>query len=254
MATAFGRNVKATAGYALDTVNNSFYGAVAGGLNVLGAIQNTAASGNISWSSGGSDFGRLATSLESNYSAAEKSGWYANNELSRAVQSTASMLLPLFVGELPPGGGFTAAAEGVERVGGWQSLPGGVRIQQVGNYWIKEVNPEASSLAQWWGRSSLEAQASALDKLGNMAPSNLFKNGKLITRDAGAYTPGNFLDTWLEGSRRLGTPFNDIRPRNIGANSMIFDPAKHPIQQGLEAGAVGLGVGVGSLYLYDKLK
>jgi hypothetical protein len=137
--------------------------------------------------------------------------------------------------------------------GGWSNLPGGVRIKQTGNYWIKEVNPDASELAQWWGRGSLNAQARGLDRLGDMAPSHLFKNGKLITRDAGPYTPGNFWSTWAEGSRRLGTPFNDIRPRNIGSGGLIFDPAKHPIQQGLEAGAVGLGIGVGSMYLYNEL-
>jgi hypothetical protein len=116
---------------------------------------------------------------------------------------------------------------------------------------VKEVNPNASGFAQWWGQGSLNAQAKALDKLGDMAPSHLYSNGKLIMRDAGKYTPGNFWGTWAEGSLRLRTPFNDIRPRNIGSNRLIFDPAKHPIQQGLEAGAVGLGVGVGVLYLSE---
>jgi len=80
--------------------------------------------------------------------------------------------------------------------GGWSNLPGGVRIKQTGNYWIKEVNSDASALAQWWGRGSLNAQARGLDKLGDRAPSHLFKNGKLITRDAGSYTSGNFWSTW----------------------------------------------------------
>jgi len=143
----------------------------------------------------------------------------------------------------------TLAAKG----SAWTNLPGGVQVRQVGNYWIKQVNPEASSIAQWWGRGSLNAQASGLSKLGDMAPNFLYRNGKLITRDAGAYTPGNFWSTWAKGSSRLGTPFNDIRPRNIGANGIIFDPAKHPIQQGLEAGAAGLGIGVGGWYLYDSM-
>lgn len=149
--------------------------------------------------------------------------------------------------------GALANAGAAKRGGGWSNLPGGVRIKQTGNYWIKEVNPDASALAQWWGRGSLNAQARGLNRLGDMAPSHLFKNGKLITRDAGPYTPGNFWSTWAEGSRRLGTPFNDIRPRNIGSGGLIFDPAKHPIQQGLEAGAVGLGIGVGGMYLYNEL-
>jgi hypothetical protein len=78
------------------------------------------------------------------------------------------------------------------------------------------------------GKSRLNAQAAGLQKLSDMAPSFLYQNGKLITRDAGAYTPGNFWGTWWQGTSRLGTPFNDIRPWNIGANGIIFDPAKNP--------------------------
>ncbi len=118
--------------------------------------------------------------------------------------------------------------------GGWKTLPGGVRIKQVGNYWVKELNPNASKLAQWWGRGTLNAQARGLGKLGDMAPSFLYKNGRLITRDAGKYDGNKFLGIWLEGSKRLKTPFNDIRPRNIGANKLIFDPSKHPVQEGME--------------------
>jgi hypothetical protein len=135
--------------------------------------------------------------------------------------------------------------------GAWQSLPGGVRIMQQGDSFVKTVDPGASALAQWWGKGSLDAQASALGKLGDMAPQFSYENGVLTTANAGTYTPGSFWNTWLEGSQRLGTPFNDIRPRNIGADGLIFDPAKHPIQQGLEAGAAGLGVTVGGLYIYN---
>ena len=127
----------------------------------------------------------------------------------------------------------------------WKELPGGVRIKQAGNYWIKEVNPNASKFAQWWGRGSLDAQAKALGKLDDMAPSYLYRNDKLITRDAGTYEPGHFWNTWWEGTKRLGTPMNDIRPRNIGENGIIFDPAFHPIQQGVYW---TLG-GVGSLWI-----
>ncbi|HWY30593.1 MAG TPA: RHS repeat-associated core domain-containing protein, partial [Candidatus Acidoferrum sp.] len=131
----------------------------------------------------------------------------------------------------------------------WQSLAGGVRIKQVGNYWVKEVDPNASSLAQWWGKGSLNAQAAGLQKLGDMAPSFLYQNDKLITRDAGAYTPGNFWGTWWQGTMRLGTPMNDIRPRNIGANGFIFDPSLHPVAEsiywvgaGTVAGTAGYGL------------
>jgi hypothetical protein len=94
----------------------------------------------------------------------------------------------------------------------------------------------------------LKYQSEGLTKLGDMAPAHIYKNGKLITRDAGKYTPGNFWKTWLEGSRRLGTPMNDIRPRNIGANGMIFDPALDPIARGIYwigAGAVAGSAGYG---------
>ncbi|MCX6970735.1 MAG: RHS repeat-associated core domain-containing protein [Verrucomicrobia bacterium] len=137
----------------------------------------------------------------------------------------------------------------------WRNLPGGVQVRQVGNYWIKQVNPEANNIAQWWARGSLDAQAAGLSKLGDMAPNALYQNGKLITRDAGAYTPGNFWNTWLQGSKRLGTPMNDIRPRNIGASGVIFDPALHPVQRGvywLGAGAVGATAGYGIYSTFDQ--
>jgi hypothetical protein len=140
-----------------------------------------------------------------------------------------------------------------EALSTWKNLPGGVRIKKVGNYWIKEVDPDASSLAQWWGRGSLEAQAKGLAKLDDMAPSYLYKNSKLITRDVGSYEGGQFWRTWYEGSKRLGTPMNDIRPRNIGANGMIFDPALHPVQQGLYWTAGGLGGIWGGYQIYGLL-
>ena len=105
----------------------------------------------------------------------------------------------------------------------------GVTVRKIGNYFIKEVDPKASSLARWYGERSLRFQDEALTKLGDMAPPHLLKNGKLITRDAGKYEPGSFWKTWAKGSWRLGTPVNDIRPRNIGANGLIFDPAIDPL-------------------------
>ena len=118
-------------------------------------------------------------------------------------------------------------------VGGWIARPEGTRLKQVGNYWIKEVDPNASAIQQLWGRGSLNAQARALDRLGDMAPSHLFKNGRLVMRDAGTFngTTGDFWRIWAKGSYRLGTPFNDIRPRNIGSAGQIFDPAWHPLHQ-----------------------
>lgn len=128
-----------------------------------------------------------------------------------------------------------------------------MRIKQVGNYWIKEANPNASRLSRWWGRGSLRAQAKALEKLGDMAPTHLFRNGRLVTRDVGQYVPGSFWRTWARGSWRLRTPFNDIRRRNIGGTSnLIFDPAKHPIHEALEWGTAGVSA-AGGTYLYREL-
>lgn len=126
---------------------------------------------------------------------------------------------------------------------GWRDLPGGVRIKQVRSVWVKEVNPNSSGFARWWGRGALDAQSRGLDMLADLAPSHVYSDGRLITSDAGAYTPGKFWGTWLKGSKRLGTPFNDIRPWNIGANGIIFDPVEHPALQTLQAVIAVLIVG-----------
>ena len=179
---------------------------------------------------------------------------------SAAISAGASIgtATTIATGEVIIGAGATGAGAGILRsqsggAGAWRNLPGGVRIRAFGSYWIKETNPDASRFARWWGRGSLNAQARALDKLGDMAPSHIYTKGRLITSDAGPYMPGNFWRTWWEGTKRLGTPFNDIRPRNIGSHGLIFDPAKHPIQQGLEAGTLGVGLLGGGLYIYDQV-
>jgi RHS repeat-associated protein len=136
----------------------------------------------------------------------------------------------------------------------WKSLPGGVEIRKIGNYWIKRVNPNASKFERWWAKGSLDAQAEALKKLKDLSPSFIYKDNKLVIRDAGEYVPGNFWNTWFEGSKRLGTPFNDIRPRNIGANGIIFDPAKHPIQQSTELAGAFIIPGLTGYIIHDKLQ
>jgi len=125
----------------------------------------------------------------------------------------------------------------VSSTSGWRNLPGGVRIKQVGDNFIKEVIPDASFLERLYGNFSLDAQARGLALLGNMAPGYSYTNGQLITRNAGQFQPAidDFWNIWLRGSVRLGTPFNDIRRRNIGANGIIFDPATTPFHQTLLA-------------------
>ena len=52
-----------------------------------------------------------------------------------------------------------------------------------------------------------------------------------------------FLRSYIEGTQRLGTPLNDIRPRNMGANGVIFDPALDPVTKWLWR--IGIPVGIG---------
>ena len=68
-----------------------------------------------------------------------------------------------------------------------------------------------------------------------------YKNGIIKIQDAGKYDGQNFWKTWYEGSIRLGTPINDIKPRNIGVNGIIFDPS---LDLPITYGAIGVGVPV----------
>lgn len=110
---------------------------------------------------------------------------------------------------------------------------GGTTVREAGNYVIKEVDPAATAIAQWWGRRSLETQARAMVKLGDMTPNFLYVNGKLIMRNAGAYTGESVFLAWARGSWRMGTAFNDIARRNMGSLGRIFDPVLHPIQESI---------------------
>jgi RHS repeat-associated protein len=134
---------------------------------------------------------------------------------------------------------------------GWQSRPLGTRVANVNGYYVKEVDPETSWLAQWWGRGAIDAQTVGLRRLGNMAPDFLYTGDRLISQDAGSYNPGNFWATWLKGSVRLGTPFNDIGPRNIGANGSIFDPTLPPVQELAYAAGSSLVATLGGTFVYE---
>ena len=107
----------------------------------------------------------------------------------------------------------------------------GIRIKKIGNYWIKEVNPAASPMAQSYAQRGLQAQVAAFKRLREDAPSFLFANGRLITRDVGQFSGSivEMLRIQLKGSWRLGTPANDIYVRrNIGATGQIIDPVYNP--------------------------
>lgn len=125
------------------------------------------------------------------------------------------------------------------------------------------MNPNASRLGQWWGKKSLDVQADALNRLDDLAPRFVYQDGKLVIehvepmarglRDISSSDLRIFLDSYVRGSWRLGTPFNDIRPWNMGKNGKIFDPAYHPLQEMAlpVAGELGLTViRVGDQYLY----
>ena len=149
-----------------------------------------------------------------------------------AIQSVISLIPKSALAKMPGSLGRTTNGS-TKSVRGWMIRPEGTRLKQVGNYWIKEVDPDASYLRRVWGQGSLNAQARALDNLSDLAPSHLFRNGKLVIRDVGRFNGSSqdYWRIWAKGSYRLRTPFNDIRPRNIGLNGQIFDPAQHPVHQ-----------------------
>jgi len=118
------------------------------------------------------------------------------------------------------------------------------------------VDPNATRIQRWWGQGSLDAQARSLDKLGDMATPHIYKNGKLVMRDAGQFEGStmDFLKIRAEGSWRLGTPFNDLWPRNIGANGLAFDPALHPIQESIYWIGTGYVIYKGGEYVYYEMQ
>ena len=128
----------------------------------------------------------------------------------------------------------------------WISRPPGVQVRQFGDTWVKRVNPQSNALMQWWGQKSINAQYQGLQALGDMATPSAMRNGMLYTRSVGETLPDGFrlLNSssrcaYLQGSRRMGTFFNDIQPRNIGVNGLIFDPAIDPVTKALFWGGGG---------------
>ena len=71
-----------------------------------------------------------------------------------------------------------------------------------------------------------------------MAPEFFMKDGVLYIKDAGKFTGTfeEFLSIWAKGSIRMRTILNDIKPRNIGKDGLIFDPALIPIEKFLKTG------------------
>lgn len=144
--------------------------------------------------------------------------------------------------------------EGLAGPSQWSSRMPGIRVGQEGGYWFKEVDPNANFITRFWGQQSIEAQAKGLAKLGDMATPFEMRNGVLITQDVGQTFQGGFrlgsiqaAKTYWAGSRRMGTFFNDIQPRNVGTSGIIFDPAIDPLSKGI-AYTVTPGIIIGASF------
>jgi hypothetical protein len=124
--------------------------------------------------------------------------------------------------------------------------PGGVTVARAGDYWVKGVDPSKGQLTQAYARATLSNTAKALDRLGDTAAPHYYDGDNLWTQDVGTYQGSalspDFLRDYLRGSWRLGTPFNDIKPRNMGTNGQVFDPALQPGFNTVISGGI-LGVG-----------
>lgn len=125
----------------------------------------------------------------------------------------------------------------------WEARPPGIRVRRFGNWWVKEVNPSSSAMMKMWGRVSIESQRKGLIKLGDMAVPHQMRNGRLFVQHVGETLPdgSRFLNatafqSYLQGSLRMRTFWNDIQPRNMGVNGLIFDPSIDPISK-----IVGIG-------------
>ena len=142
----------------------------------------------------------------------------------------------------------------------WKSRFPGVQVRQVGDYWVKRVNPNSSSIMQSWGQKTINAQASGLDALRAAgrpaANSRLFDSGRIVIEDVGKplsrwnYLNPKYWNARQLDSRALGTPFNDLRPGNYGSGFRAFDPSLDPIYIGIGAGVFG-GVSYG---VYQLIK
>jgi RHS repeat-associated protein len=166
---------------------------------------------------------------------------------------------------LPGGGLYGGGASGAGRSlacrsqVGWRNLSPGVQVRKIGSWWVKRVDRNASPVMQAWGKQTIIAQAEALGKLDpTLAAQYKLKGGVLFTRDVGptlgaysGYFTKTFWSSFYAGSRQIGF-LNDIRPRNMGANGIIFDPAFDPFTKVIWYGGVAFAVpgGLYGGYLY----
>lgn len=142
----------------------------------------------------------------------------------------------------------------------WSNRAPGVQVRRYGDWWVKRVNPDSNMVMRWWGEQSINSQYQGLQNLGNMATPNTMRAGVLFTRDVGpTFSGGRFslqsfnptvMRSYAQGSVCMRTPFNDIIPRNIGRNGLIFDPSIDWFTQSLTIGG-GAGATWGLLEVID---
>lgn len=128
----------------------------------------------------------------------------------------------------------------------------GVQVTRLSDDWfVKSISQEAGKFGQRWGAMSVEAQHQAFLRLGSdMAPEFFIRNNMLFTRSVGATGPsiirGTFWRGFGRGSFRMRTLLNDIKPRNMGINGLIFDPALDPLMRsGIWMSFYGMQAGPG---------
>ena len=112
----------------------------------------------------------------------------------------------------------------------------GTIVTREGDQFAKSVNPDSNWLLRQYGAFSIEAQHQALGRLGNMAVNFELRGGALMTEGIEQLGKGGLrllnrksAEAWVKGSIRLGTPLNDIVPRNMSTTGLIFDPALDPL-------------------------
>lgn len=285
--TAFQYNGGVT-GYGLRTIGNylSDYNTTSPTLSWLtgftGNLVNTAAGANApsSYVNGIAGFGRNVSTIynDSGFLPAASysiSGWNVGKVWANGIDN-----IDLVTGQ-PVGDAYqrwTAVSSGVANTAGiaagglwgatrlgvvpttssagvasslWQNRFPGVQVRQIGNYYVKRMNPNAPSWMQTWGQRTIQQQAAALDTLRAAgrpaANSQLLGGGRLAVENVGTplsswnYANPQYWRAWYQDSRALGTPFNDLRPGNYGPGFRPFDPALDPVQAAI-IGGTGIGI------------
>ncbi len=168
----------------------------------------------------------------------------------RPMTSTEELILDVLMCLIPTGEftlilpAFKQAKIFSETSSLWESQSLGVQVRQFGDWWVKRTNPDANSLMQWWGNLTMEAQAKALKQLGDLGAEFQVRNGNLFVKNVGEISSIRDIEYWealVKGSWRLKSLLHDIKPRNVGKNGVIFDPAIDPLSK-----AIGYAAGAGA--------